>query len=450
MYLLKNSLKNIGRNAGRNLLIGIILFVIIGATAVAILINTATKAIIDDYRTRFGSEVTLSLDYGKAIDGGAYTDTGENGLAVTDITPAMQLEFAKSPYLKETRMTSSTMANVPGLKVMEDSNDNIYRVWLNGSNTPTISADFINGKRKIIDGDIYKNENDCLISKQIADKNELKIGDTLLLKRGSSEYTLTICGIFEDHTMDGVTRHPLEAVNPLNNSNNEILTAMETAEKIGVESLAATYYLKDPSTLDKFKADLLNKGLPGYYNVKTDEAGYKAVVGPMENMQGITNTFMIVVLAVGAVILLLVSAMAARERKYEIGVLRAMGMSKGKVVTGFAVEMLLITVVCLGIGLGLSALIAQPIGNSLLQSQIELAQEAAKNGLVTVTTIDTGALAAAAASTVTALSEIKIALSGMAALEISLVAIGLAIASSLIGIIRIMRYEPMRILSERG
>ncbi|MFU2108463.1 FtsX-like permease family protein [Paenibacillus larvae] len=41
-------------------------------------------------------------------------------------------------------------------------------------------------------------------------------------------------------------------------------------------------------------------------------------------------TYIVIVLVLGAVILILLSSIAIRERKYEIGVLRAIGMKKGK------------------------------------------------------------------------------------------------------------------------
>lgn len=47
-------------------------------------------------------------------------------------------------------------------------------------------------------------------------------------------------------------------------------------------------------------------------------------------MKKITMVFLIVVLVLGAIILTLLTSILIRERKYEIDVLRAMGMKKGK------------------------------------------------------------------------------------------------------------------------
>lgn len=49
MYILGNAVKNIGRNKGRNILMMVIIFAVILATAVSIIINTTTDAIISDW-----------------------------------------------------------------------------------------------------------------------------------------------------------------------------------------------------------------------------------------------------------------------------------------------------------------------------------------------------------------------------------------------------------------
>ncbi|MCG4735229.1 FtsX-like permease family protein, partial [Casaltella massiliensis] len=60
---------------------------------------------------------------------------------------------------------------------------------------------------------------------------------------------------------------------------------------------------------------------------------------------------MTLVLGFGGSILVLISILAIRERKYEIGVLRAMGMKKGKVALGLIFETLSMIFISLSIGL---------------------------------------------------------------------------------------------------
>jgi putative ABC transport system permease protein len=105
-----------------------------------------------------------------------------------------------------------------------------------------------------------------------------------------------------------------------------------------------------------------------------DEEAYNRVIKPVEGMAKISLTFMIVVLILGGLILLLLASLAIRERKYEVGVLRAMGMKKHKVALGLICESLAITMVCLLIGLSIGTVVAQPVSDVLLQRQVENAE----------------------------------------------------------------------------
>ena len=66
VYLCK-CLENIGRNKGRNILMGIIILVTITVSIVSLCINNTTTSIIDDYKSRFGSEVTIIPDMTKVM-----------------------------------------------------------------------------------------------------------------------------------------------------------------------------------------------------------------------------------------------------------------------------------------------------------------------------------------------------------------------------------------------
>jgi putative ABC transport system permease protein len=238
------------------------------------------------------------------------------------------------------------------------------------------------------------------------------------------------------------------------NRNNEILTSFETA--IGMEmfgkfgKVSAQYFLKDPAQLPAYKKELREKGLADYYTVTTDEAGYKKVVGPVEGLAKITNTFLIVVLVLGSMILILLSTLAIRERKYEIGVLRAMGMKKTKVALGLLTETLVITGICLILGLGIGMVASQPVADSLLANQIELAEENSNTNGGMQTGGGTGVGAPVFSSDTKPLSELQINLNSDAIARIILISLVLTGISSITGIMYITKYEPIKILSERN
>jgi putative ABC transport system permease protein len=149
-------------------------------------------------------------------------------------------------------------------------------------------------------------------------------------------------------------------------------------------------------------------------------------------------------------VLILLSTLAIRERKYEIGVLRAMGMKKVKVALGLLTELLAITGLCLILGLGIGMAASKPVADSLLANQIELAEENSNTNNAMQTTGSTGLGAPTFSSDTNPLSELQISLNMDAIMKIILISFVLAGISSIAGIMYITKYEPIKILSERN
>lgn len=81
--------------------------------------------------------------------------------------------------------------------------------------------------------------------------------------------------------------------------------------------------------------------------------------------------FLVVILIIGAIILIVLNIFNVRERKYEIGVLTAMGMKKWKVAAQFMCEILVVTMIAIIIGAGIGAVSSVPVTNALLEGQVE-------------------------------------------------------------------------------
>ena len=476
MYFLLNAIKNIGRNKGRNILIGGIIFILIAVSIISLSINNTTAGIIDDYKSRFGSEVTIGYDMDKIME--AYNSGKYNGLQ--QITPQQHMKFAESKYLKEYFMDGTVYASSDELKAVDEESDAISGGMVTGGSSEdfvmpkfTLTAnkldDFKNGSRELLDdGRMPENDGECIISSVLAELNGLKIGDKINVTSSSMTYggngqetktvkaELTVTGIYFDATEEYESAAYKMS---LFNRRNEILTTMDTLGENfeGTIALTAKYYLKDPSMIKDFDAELRALGLDDFYNVENDEAGYQKVVGPVEGLKKVSLTFLIIVLVFGAVILILLSSIAVRERKYEIGVLRAMGMKKHKIALGFWSEMLIITAVCLCVGFGVGAMAAQPVSNTLLAGQIENAKSAAtqdNNGINTVGGMyisnGSGTNLVGGDNELTPLENMDITIGFETILEIAVIALLLASLASVVAIVKVTKYEPIKILMERN
>ena len=78
------------------------------------------------------------------------------------------------------------------------------------------------------------------------------------------------------------------------------------------DGVDAVYYLKQPAMLTDFEMELRDKGLPDNYMVRTDESAFESVAGPVESLQNLALTFLIIVLVLGAIIMVLLSAITIR------------------------------------------------------------------------------------------------------------------------------------------
>jgi putative ABC transport system permease protein len=461
MYIIQNALKNIGRNKGRNLLIGVIILAIMSATVVSLIINNTSGRIIDDYKTRFGSKVSLTPDLEQM-----YSE-GQN---FNRVTTEQYLAFAESELLSDSTFTAQVPAISDTVKAIDQDNGaqggNIRLQGPNGAaqESPTMKiighssitglTEFTDGQRKIEEGRMFEAENEAIVSKEFAEQNGLSVGDKMQIDSVMGEgisYELTVSGIYLDST-SAYGEMPMQI--SFMNRRNEILTGfdsiMKTAQAAGgAVNVQATYYLKNPDMLPDFEEELQAKGLPESYTVSTDEASYKKVVGPVEAMRGIFFTFMIVVLILGSLILMLLYSIAIRERKYEIGVLRAMGLKKGKVALGLMSEALVIMAVCLVAGLGLGTVLSQPVADAILQDQVAAAEETNAAGGGGRFLMVGGQSNISNVST-PPISELNVGLDAATIAQIAVIALVLALLSSAVGIRKITKFEPINILMERN
>ena len=495
MYVLANSLRNLLRNKGRNLIMGAIILVMLVALSVSAVIGATTDRIVADYKSRFGSDVTISYNQEK-VNKILMSGAGE----VPGITPEQYLAFGKSGHLKQMTYSTSLVTSMDGLKgVDEDAqNESGLQFGSTGADVQTWSSDgasapqvnwnaklvgysanmeipsFKDGTRRLVEGEMPKGANEVVASQDLAKLNGLKVGDSITLatnmKKTTVKRPLKIVGIYYDGTKTATEGGAVPAI-AMTNPKNELIASADTvldysreiAKTDGIVlnfiDLQATYVLKSPDDLSAFEEEVRAKGLPDVYDVTTDAASYDRIVKPMEGVSNIVGTFTLVVLVIGATILVLLTVLAIRERKYEAGVLRAMGMSRFSVARGFVYESLALTAICLALGLGAGSALARPVSEAVLESQQAQEQAAGQSGQsftgasMTMVAVDDSSNAAAAdeqdAAGADALKNVDVRLTGKAAVEVAGVALGIALVSSAVGVAYVLRLEPMRILSDR-
>lgn len=227
-------------------------------------------------------------------------------------------------------------------------------------------------------------------------------------------------------------------------------------------STSGTYVFYDVEGYEGFCADVEFMGLDTeVYTVSSADLNqYEKSVVPLESLSKFTMIFFVVVLLIGGCILVIFNMFTVRERKYEIGVHEAIGMKKGKVALQFLTEAFLVTLVAIVIGTGVGAAASQPVGDYLLQEQVASIETTTQNmnqnfggsfqgmGNNRFQSMDNMSRPGATED-VENLDSLNTTTDLTVLLSLMGISILLTLIASSVGMISVLRYEPLKILSER-
>lgn len=253
---------------------------------------------------------------------------------------------------------------------------------LTGFSSDTAIANAANGTFTMSSGEVFgygeSDNGKVIISKALADFNDLKVGDEITVTNPSdtsTTYTFTISGIYKNSTSSNTSAMGSQ------DADNAIYTSVSTLKSLGLDAdttandddnttttqLGYTYMLGSADDYETFASDVRKAGLDDTYTVQSaDEENHESSLVPLDNLTKFALTLLIVVLAVGAVVLNLFNIC---ERKYEVGVLTAIGVKKVKMAAQFAIELLIVTMRGIALGVAGGAVASVPVSNQLLAAQ---------------------------------------------------------------------------------
>lgn len=204
-------------------------------------------------------------------------------------------------------------------------------------------------------------------------------------------------------------------------------------------------------------------GLSEEYTVSSqDLASFENSLTPLNTLSTMAGWFFLVVLLVGGLILVVLNIFNLRERKYEIGVLAAIGMKKRKIAMQFVCELFCVTLAAFLIGTTAGACLSVPVTNQLLAgqtassqtSQEQIAGNFGKDPSQMQAPGNNGGQSMQqpgiqGGGPVSYIDSVTSATDLTVVLQLVGVGILLTIVSSLAAIVTITRYEPLKILSSR-
>ncbi len=526
MYIVKNAIRCISRSIGRNILIGIIVLVIAISACIGLSIRQASQSARGDTLASMSVTGTISVDR-QSMMGGMQRPSGGGGFdkeqfeEMMGTTSALSLEeyqkYAAASTVKSFYYTISTsLDGSDGFEAVTSSTSSEGVVGGNfgggfGGGKPGMmsSGDFSlvgysseqamtafqNGTASITSGSVFAEGTasyDCIISEELATYNSISAGSTITLINPQSEteaYTLTVVGIYSDSSSNEGFQAGSDSANNIYMSYaalSSIISASEnvsttvTDEETGRETktaligtLNATYVFANTDDYYAFESEVRTMGLSESYSVSSqDLKAFENSLVPLDTLGDMALWFLIIMLVIGAVILVVLNILNIRERKYEIGVLMAIGMKKSKVAMQFLTEIFIITMIAVIIGVGIGAVSAVPVTNALLENQIEASSNQAGQieqnfGRGDRPNMDGGSMPdmgnaqppsgggfesignVFGQNAANYVSEINSAMNLTVVFQMLGIAVLLTLIAGAAAILFVMRYEPLKILSNR-
>ena len=266
-------------------------------------------------------------------------------------------------------------------------------VMLTGVNDSSKENKFISGAYKLSSGE-HLNENDknkILMHKDLAEKNNLKIGDKIKIKSNlfdadnekgaNEEVEVEIKGLFDGHNEGGVT-----VAQEL--YENTLITDLDTAAKVygNTEDTAvyqdATFFVKGDKNLDKVIKNIEKLDIDWQqYNLIKSSNNYPALQQSISGIYKIANKLFAGSLLFAGVTVSLLLFLWMNARKKEIAILLSLGISKAKIFGQFVIELVFVSIPAFIGSYFLAVYTASMIGNNILSKVTgTIAKQIAKQG----------------------------------------------------------------------
>lgn len=228
-------------------------------------------------------------------------------------------------------------------------------VTVEGTNDPsTLAGSIGGGNLKLVSGSIFSPNTTsdlALLGENLATKNNLKVGSTF----SAYNTTFTVDGIYSTSNKFSSNQviMPLSVVQNLSGQTGEVSTAI-----VNVNSIANLNSL----------TNLVKNKLGSNADVTNSINQAQDVTSELNNIESISLYSLIGAMIAGAVIIFLIMVMIVRERKKEIGILKAIGGSNFIVISQFVVESVTLTLIGSILGIIISFFSANPIIKILVSS----------------------------------------------------------------------------------
>ena len=407
MSVLARSVGNAFRNKVRTAAVVAVLAVAIGLALAMLVANQAVGAKVQELNASVGTVLTVNPAGGQGFEGGGEPLTAEQAATAADVPNVTAVVGTKALRLRNateaagqaaagtqagtqagpgggqggpggqttTTLTTSLTAAVDAGTLGARNQDSTATTGTNGTTgtgttgatqparslpiTATGTGAEVDSTGKALEltsgtglGDYTKESAKALLGTTLAEKNNLKVGSTFTI----NSKTFTVAGLFDAGTAFGnnalyVTLPTAQTLAELPGELSIMIVTVDSMEHVD----AAKTALQDALGTDK--ADVTQ----GQHNLET-------AVTSLDSVKNISMVAFIAALGTAGLIILLIMVMLVRERRREIGVLKAIGAPNRTIGLQFVLEALVLVALGSVVGAVIASFASGGIASALVSS----------------------------------------------------------------------------------
>ncbi len=359
MNALRRGVRNAFRNTMRTIGVVVILAVAVSLSISMLIARSAVSSKIASVKSSTGNTITVAPAgfFGFSGGGTPLSESAVKGLLNVAHVTAVQASLAERLSSTTTSLTAPTLSGSLGGFGGFGGGSGGTRIRVIGTNSPgtsLVGGANGGGTEKLVAGSSFSATSSAdvaIVGQTLASANSLKVGSTF----SAWGKTIKVIGIYTTGSTfaDSDVVMPLATVQTLAGAANQVTSATVTVDSISNVAGAVT----------AIKAKLGTSA-----DVTSTQSTVQNALSPLNSVQTISTYTLIGSVVGAAVILLLSMLMIVRERRREVGVLKALGATDRGVITQFIAESTTFTVLGALVGLVGGVLLANPITTALVNA----------------------------------------------------------------------------------
>ncbi|MCM1048151.1 MAG: FtsX-like permease family protein [Clostridiales bacterium] len=379
------------RKKGKSILLFFVLLIMATFVLSGLSVGKTAQSEQKKLRQTMGGTFELSPEFSEKNPYFKVINDGEGGMTLYTERPLTQEMIdliLKTDGIKscDADTQSNVQANIEifegNVALKGEINDSVYARTVYSSETNSF---FTSQRLQLIEGRHITNAEkySAVISKELADKNGLKIGDSFSIK-ADFEVKVNIIGFYKILAPDSA----FENIATYEKIENQIFVDYYTLQKLFKDTpvgfLSAKFSVDDPADLEKITKEVKENSEIDWqaFTLTTDNKEYQQAAAPLEKLQFLVTSIILVIALVSGIILALILTMWGRSRVHETGVLLSIGIYKSKIIGQYLVEVLMIAIIAFGISFFTSNAVANQLANGLIESPSSEENSSTDNNVV--------------------------------------------------------------------